>query len=66
MDASIEVHLLLQLVVEIGIGTHSIRALWLEVFDIDLTRDALISALHAACALAHLNALKPRTRHIAE
>ena len=66
MDASIEVHFLLQLIVEIGIGTHAICALWLEIFDIDLTCDALISALHAACTLAHLNALKPRTRNIAK
>ena len=66
MDAAVNVDLLLQFVVQISVGAQAVRALRLEVLHVDLSRDALVAVLHAGCPLAHLNALNPRARHVAQ
>ena len=64
--APVEVHLRLQLAVLIGVRPHAVGALRLQKLYVYLSRGALISVLHARCALAHLYRLHPRAGHIAQ
>ena len=66
MDAAVNVDLLFQFIVQISVGAQAVRALRLEVLHVDLSRDTLVAVLHARGPLAHLNALNPRARHVAQ
>ena len=66
MEAAVEVGFLLQFCVGIGIGADAVRTLGLEVFHVDLPRDALVAVLDAGGPFAHLYALHPRPGHVGE
>ena len=66
VDASVQVHFLLEIAVKVGICPHSVHALRLEILHIDLPCGALESVLHARSPFADLDALHPRPRYIAQ